>query len=317
LYAEGIYRKSPSAVAVKSLRNSIASNTDHWSEVNLEECPVHVVAGVLKLFFRQLSSPLISGEFYQDFLRATALSNAEIRLQTLYELVQQLRKPNYDTLERLIYHLARLSLQEESNKMSCNGLAIIWAPCISRPPENAEALESLDDVRKVTMCLEQLIKGQAEKIKKTLSEIRVLERAISSANLRLTEIKEEEEEKPPETEAVDGNDLVDNKEAKVLKNQITQLEEQKADLTATMYSLEHRSAKTTECETSDEGFSDEDSDLFGSKYEEYAVTFDLPATPAPLKHLTKTRPSPRRRKPPSRRMVNHSKLCSSSVSGVR
>ena len=43
-----------------------------------------------------------------------------------------------------------------------------------------------------------------------------------------------------------------------------------------MYSLEHRSAKTAECETSDEGFSDEDSDLFGSKYEEYAVTFDLP-----------------------------------------
>ena len=37
--------------------------------VNLEEFTVHVVAGVLKLFFRQLSVPIIAADFYMDFIR--------------------------------------------------------------------------------------------------------------------------------------------------------------------------------------------------------------------------------------------------------
>ena len=37
--------------------------------VNLEVLNVHVVAGVLKMFFRELAVPVITADFYTDFMR--------------------------------------------------------------------------------------------------------------------------------------------------------------------------------------------------------------------------------------------------------
>ena len=37
--------------------------------LSLDEYSVHVVAGVLKLFFRQLTPPIIAADFYMDFIR--------------------------------------------------------------------------------------------------------------------------------------------------------------------------------------------------------------------------------------------------------
>ena len=39
---------------------------------------------------------------------------------------------------------------EESNKMSPNALAIIWAPCLLRPPVDCDPLESLQQLPKQT-----------------------------------------------------------------------------------------------------------------------------------------------------------------------
>ena len=36
---------------------------------------MHVVAGVLKLFFRQLAVPVIAADFYMDFIRTTGRFN--------------------------------------------------------------------------------------------------------------------------------------------------------------------------------------------------------------------------------------------------
>ena len=39
-------------------------------ELDLAEYRVHVIASVLKLFFRQLPKPLVPDEFYNDFIRS-------------------------------------------------------------------------------------------------------------------------------------------------------------------------------------------------------------------------------------------------------
>ena len=43
--------------------------------MSLEEYSVHVVAGVLKLFFRQLAPPIIAADFYMDFIRTAGQFN--------------------------------------------------------------------------------------------------------------------------------------------------------------------------------------------------------------------------------------------------
>lgn len=49
------------------------------------------------------------------------------------------------------YFLAfRISFQEETNRMSANALAIVFAPCILRCPDTTDPLQSVRDISKTT-----------------------------------------------------------------------------------------------------------------------------------------------------------------------
>ncbi|CAB3980876.1 unconventional myosin-IXa-like [Paramuricea clavata] len=150
LFQEGLYRKSPSAAKVRQLKNTFSSAKD-INLVDLGMYAIHVVAAVLKLFFRTLPSPLITEEVYDEFLRACDISDSESRLQRIHTLVDTLPKANQDTLERLVFHLARVAKYESSNLMSPSGLSVIWAPCVMRPREGGSALDGLYDIRKQSM----------------------------------------------------------------------------------------------------------------------------------------------------------------------
>lgn len=52
-----------------------------------------------------MPEPLLTYECYDDFIRAASLT--EDRVSTLFTILKKLPKPNYDLMERLIFHLAR------------------------------------------------------------------------------------------------------------------------------------------------------------------------------------------------------------------
>lgn len=229
LFSEGIYRKSPSAVQVKQLKNSF-SNAKDVNKVDLGVYAIHVTAGVLKLFFRTLPSPLITAESYDEFLRACDLSDSEARLQRFHTLIDTLPKANQDTLERVIFHLARVAKYEESNLMSPSGLSVIWAPCLMRPREGGSALDGLYDIRKQSMIVESLIVGQMAKIDATLVDISKIDqnnKNITAKLLRLNRRKGAEDELSESEE----------QQRKLLGDQLEKLDKQKAMLTANLSSL--------------------------------------------------------------------------------
>lgn len=47
--------------------------------------------------------------------------------------------------------LYRVALLEDINRMSPNALAIVFAPCLLRCPDNSDPLTSMKDVSKTTM----------------------------------------------------------------------------------------------------------------------------------------------------------------------
>lgn len=47
-------------------------------------------------------------------------------------------------------YLYRIALQEETNRMSANALAIVFAPCILRCPDTIDPLQSVQDISKTT-----------------------------------------------------------------------------------------------------------------------------------------------------------------------
>ncbi|XP_072242418.1 unconventional myosin-IXAa-like isoform X4 [Leuresthes tenuis] len=186
LYTEGIYRKSGSTNKIKELRQGLDTDV---SSVNLDDYNIHVIASVLKQWLRDLPSPLMTFELYEEFLRAMGQPDKREVIRGVYSVIDQLSRTHLSTLERLIFHLVRIALQEETNRMSANALAIVFAPCILRCPDTIDPLQSVQDISKTTACVELIINEQMSKYKARLKDINSLEFAESKAKSRLTHIK--------------------------------------------------------------------------------------------------------------------------------
>ncbi|XP_032379863.1 unconventional myosin-IXAb isoform X2 [Etheostoma spectabile] len=186
LYTEGIYRKSGSTNKIKELRQGLDTDV---SIVNLDDYNIHVIASVLKQWLRELPSPLMTFELYEEFLRAMGQPDKREVIRGVYSVIDQLSRTHLSTLERLIFHLVRIALQEETNRMSANALAIVFAPCILRCPDTIDPLQSVQDISKTTACVELIINEQMSKYKARLKDISSLEFAESKAKSRLTHIR--------------------------------------------------------------------------------------------------------------------------------
>lgn len=148
LYTEGIYRKSGASSKINELKQLFDL---HVPDIDLDQYSVHVLAGALKSFFRDMPEPLMTFELYDDFLWATTISDPIEKVQVILNHISKLPKQNYDLLERLTFHLARVAQQETANRMNPNSLAIVFAPCILRTNKKMQLQENLNDIGKQTM----------------------------------------------------------------------------------------------------------------------------------------------------------------------
>ncbi|XP_053497500.1 unconventional myosin-IXAb isoform X3 [Ictalurus furcatus] len=274
LYTEGIYRKSGSTNKIKELKMGLDTDAN---AVNLDDYNIHVIASVLKQWLRDLPNPLMTFELYEEFLRATGLQDKKELVKGVYTVIDQLSRTYLSTLERLIFHLVRISLQEETNRMSANALAIVFAPCILRCPDSIDPLQSVQDIGKTTACVELIIGEQVNKYRARLKDISTLEFAESKAKIRLTHIRRSMGKSrfsksspitpspptsplsPVVTEGVPNVPNVPNEdraesgmseqqqaamqqEEKVLSQQIENLQKEKEELTFEMLALEPRTS---------------------------------------------------------------------------
>uniref|UniRef100_A0A673BIN0 Myosin IXB n=1 Tax=Sphaeramia orbicularis TaxID=375764 RepID=A0A673BIN0_9TELE len=178
LYTEGIYRKSGSANRMKELHQKLETDP-HL--VCLEDYPIHTVTGLVKQWLRELPDPLMTFTHYNDFLHAVELPEKQEQLHAIYKVIEELPTANFNTLERLVFHLVRVCKEETHNRMSPNSLAIVFAPCILRCPDSADPLLSMKDVAKTTMCVEMLVTEQIRRYNEKMEEIEQLEYAEALA----------------------------------------------------------------------------------------------------------------------------------------
>ncbi|XP_036097862.1 unconventional myosin-IXb isoform X2 [Molossus molossus] len=265
LYTEGLYRKSGAANRTRELRQALQTDP---STVKLENFPIHAITGVLKQWLRELPEPLMTFAQYGDFLRAVELPEKQEQLAAIYAVLEHLPEANHNSLERLIFHLVKVALLEDVNRMSASALAIIFAPCLLRCPDNSDPLTSMKDVLKITTCVEMLIKEQMRKYKVKMEEISQLEAAESIAFRRLSLLRQntpwplklgfsspyegvlnksptargsgsgpEELGVLPEEEAAGHNE---DREKEILIEQIQSIKEEKEDITYRLPELDPR-----------------------------------------------------------------------------
>uniref|UniRef100_A0A1A8J5N9 Myosin IXb n=1 Tax=Nothobranchius kuhntae TaxID=321403 RepID=A0A1A8J5N9_NOTKU len=249
LYTEGIYRKSGAACRAKELYQVLETNPE---KVCLDNYPIHTITGLVKRWLRDLPDPLMTFSLYNDFLLATELPENSERLKAVYKKIDELPPANYNTLERLLFHLVKVVKEEKHNKMSPGSLAIVFAPCILRAPESSDPFSGLRDVSKTTFCVEILICEQLRRYNKKMQDIQKLEHAETEA---INELKLKRQntvlERPDEREST-------------LIERIKSLKQEKAEVAIGLRDLEQ---ETSDCEVMDSSssMSTESLDLLGSQ----------------------------------------------------
>ncbi|XP_066536632.1 unconventional myosin-IXb isoform X2 [Hoplias malabaricus] len=228
LYTEGIYRKSGSACKAKELHQLMETNP---KKDCLENYPIHTVTGLIKCWLRELPDPLMTFSLYNDFLYAVDLPEKSECLRAIYRKVEELPAPNYNTLERLIFHLVRVAKEEAHNRMSANSLAIVFAPCVLRCPDTSDPLLSMKDLPKTTLCLEILINEQTRRYDEKMKEIQQLEHAEALAIKQLTLQRKNTILENPKSE-LDSSPLnvLDTEAEKTLKERIKSIKQEKVNL---------------------------------------------------------------------------------------
>lgn len=250
-YKEGIYRKSGVNSKIKELKSKM-TETPLSSEIDYETYNIHVLTNVLKLFLREMPEPLLTFDRYDDFLRASELSETADRVSTLMSLIKKLPPAHHALLERLVFHLALVANREEINRMSASSLAIVFSPCVLRTNRIVPAQDSLNDIGRQTKCIETLITQKMENLRTTLADIETLDTAAHTATARLSTLRSSKVFTPEEVLPRSTN-LEAETEEMLLEDHIQEIKKEKAMLTSTLPSLARASSDDDFLSTDMEG----------------------------------------------------------------
>ncbi|KAJ1945151.1 hypothetical protein FBU59_002396, partial [Linderina macrospora] len=146
LTTEGLFRRSPPSTALRAAKDMY--NRGH--NVDLSLSGVHVAAVLLKLFFRELPSPVFGSTSYETILALPSVQREAdsepdsevtevarqmdtVRARYVEEVV--LPSLTFEYRQLLCFTCALLTViarNKEINRMSAYNLAVVWAPNLAR-----------------------------------------------------------------------------------------------------------------------------------------------------------------------------------------
>ncbi|ETW78943.1 hypothetical protein HETIRDRAFT_155979 [Heterobasidion irregulare TC 32-1] len=121
---EGIYRLSGSSAVIKSLKDRF-NNDEYWDP--------HAIAGLLKGFFRELPTSILTRDLHLRFLAVIDLVDPQDRIKELSSLISMLPLANYSLLRALTAHLILIVQNSNLNKMTMRNVGIVFSPTLGIP----------------------------------------------------------------------------------------------------------------------------------------------------------------------------------------
>ncbi|KAM6130785.1 LOW QUALITY PROTEIN: rho GTPase-activating protein 11A [Pterocles gutturalis] len=155
VHTEGLFRKSGSLVRLKALKSKLDQGENCLSAA----LPCDV-AGLLKLFFRELPEPVLPPHLQEGLFKAQELGNEKKTATVLLSCLMADR-----TIEALRYFfnfLRTVSLRSVENRMDSSNLAVIFAPNLLHLNENEKMSATTEKIRLQAAVVETLIDHAAE-----------------------------------------------------------------------------------------------------------------------------------------------------------
>ncbi len=158
---EGIYRKSGGAAQIQTIKEGFERSNDY--DISDPDLDINAVTSTLKQYFRKLPTPLITYDVYDKLLEASASlaqgshsdreidpshpahpsnpNNHTFRISSMRHAINELPPRHRDTLEVLVFHLARVIELQAENLMTSLNVAVVFAPTIMRPESLAREMQ--------------------------------------------------------------------------------------------------------------------------------------------------------------------------------
>jgi len=125
---EGIYRKSGGSSLSKSI--TALFERGNYDSFDLEDTEVFndisSITSVLKSYFRALPNPLLTHTLHEQFIGASGIREPGTKTAALADLVHQLPREHFQTLQFLMLHLHRVQASQEENLMNARNLGVVF-----------------------------------------------------------------------------------------------------------------------------------------------------------------------------------------------
>jgi len=125
LTLSGIYRHSGSISQIQKLRIQV-----NQSDYDMSSYDIHTLTGAVKLFFRELTEPLVPFSLFDTFIAAHKVTPASAKQDAFVNAISQLPDENRETFRELLIHLERVSELSSDNQMTVHNLAIVFGPTL-------------------------------------------------------------------------------------------------------------------------------------------------------------------------------------------
>ncbi|KAI9531250.1 hypothetical protein NQZ68_000747 [Dissostichus eleginoides] len=163
LHHEGIFRVPGSQREVNHIRDAFERGEDPLSD---SECDLDSVAGVLKLYFRNLEPPLFPYDSYPQLLECVQIEGVTERATQIKAIISTFPRPLLVVMRYLFAFLNHVSQYSDENMMQPYNLAVCFGPSLLRGLDSDDAVArqpQINDFVK-TMILEHdiIYPGQSE-----------------------------------------------------------------------------------------------------------------------------------------------------------
>ena len=156
----GLFRLSGSSATINKLRDAFDAGevVDFFTftDEDGEEVELDSVAGLLKLYIRQLPEPPLTFDLYKSFLAASSDPEG------LAELVAQLPDANYNFCCYMMDFLGEIADLSDRNQMTPSNIAIVMGPNFLRQREGeGDLVSGLKETPLLLKCFENLVAHHA------------------------------------------------------------------------------------------------------------------------------------------------------------
>ncbi|EFA11413.2 SLIT-ROBO Rho GTPase-activating protein 1-like Protein [Tribolium castaneum] len=148
LHHQGIFRVSGSQVEINNFREWFERGEDPLADMT-DASDINSVAGVLKLYLRELREPLFPIIYFEQFMELAQLESKREFIVRMKELINSLPRTVIVVMRYLFAFLNHLSEFSDENMMDPYNLAICFGPTLVPVPDDKDQVQYQNQVNEL------------------------------------------------------------------------------------------------------------------------------------------------------------------------